>query len=229
MAVLVGRWLAAVLTWPDAFARMRTGLRIFSFLCGLMAAAVCVAVLKPGLIHDTVQALALRPYGLIVAAILVVGGLRALIPRPATGVASGQGAVVAMTATLVFMFCVVAFAMPVIDNRSTKEVAVAARRLLQAGDRLYHYHGFFHDFTYYAGQVVGLVDYRDELELQFLDPAERARRFIDDAEFRREWAGTGRVFAVVRIRDSAALLSDPGLRIHILATGPHHYLLSNQP
>ncbi len=100
-----------------------------------------------------------------------------------------------MTATLVFMFCVVAFAMPVIDNRSTtQEVAVAARRLLQAGDRIYHYHGFFHDFTYYSGHLVGLVHYQDELELQFLSPAERALRFIDDAEFRRQWAGTGRSF-----------------------------------
>ncbi|HMD60154.1 MAG TPA: hypothetical protein VKG78_01910, partial [Opitutaceae bacterium] len=138
-------------------------------------------------------------------------------------------AAVAMTATLVFLFGVLSLAMPTIDLRSTKDVAVAARGLIRPGDRVYHYHGFFHDFTYYTGNVVGLVAYRDELELQFLGPAELRERFIDDAEFRREWAGPGRVVAVARIRDAAELFADPGFRYRILAAGAHHYLFSNEP
>jgi 4-amino-4-deoxy-L-arabinose transferase-like glycosyltransferase len=227
IAVLVGRWLAAVLAQPDAFARMRPGLRVFSFLCGLIAAAACVAVLRPGLIREPAQAAALAPYAFVIAAILCVGGMRALVPRGGRG--SAMGAVVAMTATLVFVVGILAFAMPIIDLRSTKTVAVAARGFVHPGDRVYHYHGFFHDFTYYTADVVGLVQYKDELELQFLDPDERKARFIDDDEFRREWDGPGRVFAVARIRDVGALFADPGFHYHILATGPHHYLFSNQP
>ena len=227
LAVLLGRWLAAVMPLPDAFERMRTGLRTFAFLCGLIAAALCVAVLKPGLIREPSQAAALRPYAFVLAAILVVGGIRALVPRAGTGAA--RGAAVAMTATLVFLFGVLSLAMPTIDLRSTKDVAVAARGLIRPGDRVYHYHGFFHDFTYYTGNVVGLVAYRDELELQFLGPAELRERFIDDAEFRREWAGPGRVVAVARIRDAAELFADPGFRYRILAAGAHHYLFSNEP
>src|ERR1017187_4036913 len=60
LAVLIGRWLAAVLPRPDAFARMRPGLRGFGLLCGLLAAGLCVAVLKPGLIREPAQATALR-------------------------------------------------------------------------------------------------------------------------------------------------------------------------
>ncbi|HXQ82403.1 MAG TPA: glycosyltransferase family 39 protein [Opitutaceae bacterium] len=227
LAVLIGRWLAAVVPQPDAFRRMRTGLRVFAFLCGLIAAALCVAVLKPGMIRDASQAAALRPYAFVLAAILVVGGIRALVPRAVTGPA--RGAIVAMTATFVFVFGVLTFAMPIIDLRSSKDVAVPARGIIRPGDRVYGYHGFFHDFTYYTGDVVGLVSYRDELELQFLDPAELKARFIDDAEFRREWAGPGRVLAVARIRDAAALFADPGFRYHLLAAGQHHYLFSNQP
>jgi 4-amino-4-deoxy-L-arabinose transferase-like glycosyltransferase len=229
LAVLIGRWLAAVLACPDAFARMRGGLRIFAFLCALLAAALCVAVYRPGIIRDPAQALALRPYALILAVILVVGGVRAVVPRSTLGAARGLGAVVSMTATLVFLVAILSFAMPFIEVPGTKDLAVVARGLVRPGDRIYHYHGFFHDFTYYSGNLVGLVHYQDELELQFLSPAERAARFIDDAEFRRQWAGAGRVFAVARIRDAGDLLSDPGLGVHILATGPHHYLLSNQP
>ncbi|MGA2015404.1 MAG: glycosyltransferase family 39 protein [Opitutaceae bacterium] len=228
LAVLIGRWLAAVMPRPDAFARMQAGLRTFAVLCGLLAAFLCVAVLRPGLVvRDAAQATALQPYAFVLAAILVVGGIRAIVPRTVTG--ASRGAVVAMTATLVFVVGVLAFAMPIIDVRSTKDLAVEARRLIQPGDRVYHYHAFFHDFTYYSGRVVGLVGYRDELELQFLGAAERKDRFIDDAEFRREWAGPGRVFAVARTGDAAKLFAEPGFHYRVLATGQHHYLFSNQP
>jgi 4-amino-4-deoxy-L-arabinose transferase-like glycosyltransferase len=226
LAVLTGRWLAGVLRGPDAFARMKGGLRTFGFLCGLMAAALCVAVLRPGLIRDPDQARALAPYAFVIAAILCMGGIRALVPR---GDAGGRGAAVAMTATLAFLIGVLSYAMPIIDQRSTKEISMAAAGLARPGDRIYHYHGFFHDFTYYTGRMVGLVGYRDELELQFLDPGERRARFIDDEQFRREWAGPGRVFLVARIRDAAPLFADKGFRYHIVAAGPHHYLFSNQP
>jgi 4-amino-4-deoxy-L-arabinose transferase-like glycosyltransferase len=227
VAVLVGRWLAAALPSPDAFARMRTGLRTFGFLSGLLAAALCVAVLAPRLIHEPGQAQQLRPYAFMIAGILCLGGLRALIPRGGAGAA--RGAIVAMTATLVFMVGVLLLAVPAIDVRSTKDLALQARAIIRPGDRVYHYHGFFHDFTYYTGNVVGLVRYSDELELQFLDPAERRERFIDDAEFRSEWAGPGRVFAVARIRDTRELFADPDFHYHLVATGLHHYLFSNEP
>jgi len=227
IAVLVGRWLSVTLTLQDAFARMRLGLRTFGFLCGLLAAGMCVAVLKPGLIRDAAQAADLRPFAFVMATILCVGGIRAMIPRPGEGAA--RGAVIAMTATFVFLMGVLLLAMPIIDVRSTKEVAVAARGIVRPGDPVYAYHGFFHDFTYYTGNAVGLVNYTDELELQFLSPDERKSRFVDDAEFRRQWAGPGRIFAVARIRDAAGLFADPTFHYHVVAAGPHHYLLSNQP
>ncbi len=226
LAVVVGRWLAATFESENAFARMKTGLRVFGFLCGLLAAALCIAVLKPGLIRDAAQAAELRPYAFVLAAILVAGALRAMIQR---GAAAARGAVMAMAGTLVVLVGVLLFAMPIIDIRSTKDLAQTVRRIARPGDRVYCYHGFFHDFTYYSGNVVGLVHYTDELELQFLDPAEKAARFIDDPDFRRQWEGPGRVIAVARIRDAAELFSDPSFHYHLLATGPHHYLFSNQP
>jgi 4-amino-4-deoxy-L-arabinose transferase-like glycosyltransferase len=229
LAVLVGRWLAAVLPKDDSFRSLRPGLWCFAALCLVLAAGACAAVLVNGLIKDPRQADALRPYALITAAILVVGGMRAVVPRSSFGASRGHGAIVALTATFVFMFCVLTFAFPIIDNRSTKDVALVARGLVKPGDRIFHYHAFFHDFTYYTGREVGLVSYRDELELQFLDPADREARFIDDAAFRCEWAGPVRIFAVARIREAAPLLGDPVLHVHVLATGAHAYLLSNQP
>ena len=70
---------------------------------------------------------------------------------------------------------------------------------------------------------MGLVNYTDELEAQFLAADNRRNLFIDDAEFRREWDGPGRVFAVARIRDAAGLFADPAFRYHVLAAGPRHW------
>ena len=226
LAVLVGRWLSSAFSSENAFARMRLGFRVFGFLCGLIAAALCVAVLKPGLIREAGQAAQLKPYAFVLAAILCVGGWRAMMER---GAAAARGSLLAMAATLVALVGVLLVAMPIIDVKGTKELALAAKAAVKPGDRVYHYHGFFQDFTYYTGSAVGLVAYTDELELQFLDPAERSARFIDDAEFRKEWEGPGRVFAVARIRDAVALFVDPTFHYHLLKAGPHHYLFSNQP
>jgi len=232
IAVMIGRWLAATLPSPDAYVRMRAGLRVFGFLCGLLAAALCVAVLKPGIIRGAEQAAALRPYALIIAAVLCVGGLRALVPRGGSGSEKARGAVVAMTASLVFMIGLLAIARATIQESTkpgTRELALAAKGLIGPGDKVFHYHNYFQDFPYYSGHLVGLVKYKDELELQFLDPADLGARFIDDAAFRREWDAPGRVFAVARIRDAGELFADPTFHYHILATGPGHYLFSNQP
>jgi 4-amino-4-deoxy-L-arabinose transferase-like glycosyltransferase len=229
IAVIVGGWLAATLPRPDAFARMKPGLRVFAFLCGLIAAALCVAVLRPGLIRDPASATALRPFAGILAAMLIVGGWRALIPRGGPG--SARGAVIAMTATVVFLIGIVLVALPDIDVRSTKDVALVAKALVKPGERVYAYHGFFHDFTYYTGSTIGLVNYTDELgvEMQFLDPAARNAKFIDDSEFRSEWAGPARVFAVARIGATGELFADPSFHYYVVAKGHHHQLFSNQP
>ena len=68
--------------------------------------------------------------------------------------------------------------------------------------------------------------------MQFLTPAERAARFIDDAELRRRWAGPGRVWVVVRKRDQAkpdSVFADQAFRYHLIAQTRAHSLLSNQP
>jgi 4-amino-4-deoxy-L-arabinose transferase-like glycosyltransferase len=227
LAVILGRWLAGALASPEGFLRMRNGLRVFAFLCGLLAAAACVAVLRPGVIRDPASAAALRPFALVLAAVLCVGGMRALVPRGGPG--SARGAVTALTATLVFLIGIVLVALPDIDTRSTKDVALAARAYVRPGERVYAYHTFFHDFTYYTGAPTSLVDYTDELEAQFLGDTERASVFVDDAQFRREWDGKARVFAVARIRDTYGLFADPAFHYYLLMKGRHAYLFSNQP
>lgn len=225
LAVLIGRELAPVLAERSADSR-RGGVSVFAFMCGLLAAALCVAVLKPGIIREPGQAAMLRPYVSAMAVILLAGGLVAAWAVRARGLRLGFTVLAA--ATLAFYFILV-LAAPLIQRPGTKALALQAQTLIRPEDRVFCYHGFFHDFTFYARRPVGTVSYQDELELPFLDPAERAARFIDDAAFRREWTGGGRIFVVARKQDVGELFTDPAFRYYLLGETRGHYLFSNQP
>jgi hypothetical protein len=132
---------------------------------------------------------------------------------------------------MVGFYALVALAAPHF-REGTKELASVARAQVAPGDRVYHYWAFFHDFVYYTERPVGLVSYIDELEVQFLSAEERAARFIDEGELRRQWAGPGRVWLVVRKRDQAnprSVFADPAFRYHLIAETRLHSLCSNQP
>jgi 4-amino-4-deoxy-L-arabinose transferase-like glycosyltransferase len=224
LAVLIGAELAAAAAAHPADGR-RGAVGGFSFLCGLLAVALGVAVLKPGVLRDSAQALELRPYAYGMAAVLVFGGIAGFWAARARGLRAALGV---LAATALAFYALLVLATPYI-RPGTKPLALELRKLVRPGDRVYTYHGFFHDLTYYARRDVGTVAYKDELEIQFLDPADRAARFIDDAEFRREWAGPGRIFAVARRQDVGPLFGDPTFHYHLLGETPGHYLFSNQP
>ena len=126
----------------------------------------------------------------------------------------------------------VVVAAPVFQRAGTRDLAVAARAQVRPADEVFHYWAFYHDFVHYTGREVGLVSYVDELQVQFLDPAERARRFIDEAELQRRWAGPGRVWVVIRRREldhPRSAFAPGGLAYHTVAATPVHALISNQP
>jgi 4-amino-4-deoxy-L-arabinose transferase-like glycosyltransferase len=223
LAVMMGAWLARRWT-ENAAPRLRVGLGIFAFACGGLAMAALFAALKPGVVGDPAQADEFRPFLLAMAAILLLGGVAAPWAARVRGVRAGLST---LLATTVGFFAVLVLAAP--DVRGTKPLALIARDRMKPADQVYHYHAFFHDFVYHTQRPVGLVSYLDELEVQFIDPAERAARFIDEAELRRQWSGPRRVWLVARRKDVNDLIGDPGFRYHLLGETRTHYLFSNQP
>ena len=100
----------------------------------------------------------------------------------------------------------------------------------QPGDRVLHYHEFFHDFTFYAQRNVDVVAYKGELELEEDAAARASGRFMEEPEFRRLWVQPGRVFAVARKKDvEKKLFADSTFRYRLLGETEDHYLFSNQP
>jgi hypothetical protein len=236
---------------PDPFAPYA----IFAGISWVLAGALVVAVLKPGILREPGQAGALRPWALGLALMLAVwsaitvvvarnssgkrqvaklgppsdqgGDGRPSHPGPRAGLAT-LSPLACMLATTAILLGVLVIVRPVIDIRGTKPLALEVAALAKPGDRVYHYHGFFHDFAYYSQLPVGLVDYRDELEPENDDPAAMGRIFVSEAEFRRQWDGPGRVFAVARRQNARELFADPAFHYRLLGADAGHYLFSNR-
>ncbi len=225
LAVLIGGWWAR--RWADgAAARLRAGLNGLALVSGLLAVALLVAVLKPGVIREPGQADWLRPYAFGMVAVLLVGALATPWWARRRGVLGAMGAMVATALGLYFCLMLAA---PHIQKPGTKELATLLVQKIKPGDTVYHYAEFFHDFTFYAQRTVGTVAFKGELELEIDATARASGRFIDGPEFRRQWTGSGRIFVVARTKDLPELFADPSFRYHLLGQSLAHTLFSNQP
>jgi len=225
LALLIGRWLGRV--WEEgAAAPLRLAARIFGVMAAALGAAIAISLLRPDIIGDRAQLQALRPSGLVAAMALLCGG--AVVPWFCAGERL-RSMLIAVAASVGSLYLVLADAQENIARPGTKELASYVRNHAQPDDRVFHYYEFFHDFTFYAQQVVGTVAYASELELS-IDPAARASgRFISEAEFRAQWSQPRRIWVVARKKDVRALFTDPGFRYHLLGETRGHYLFSNQP
>ncbi|HEX3728612.1 MAG TPA: glycosyltransferase family 39 protein [Opitutaceae bacterium] len=223
LAVLIGAWLAAP---GRERSDLRRGLGIFSFGCGLLAAGVLLAVLRPGLIiKDPAQLAAVRPFAWPLAAAFVAGGILAplLAGFGRKALLGGMGVAMAL------VFAIIGLARPALTKPGTRALALIVAARAQPGDEIVHYHEFFHDFLFYSGRLVDVVAFTGELEFQ-VDPAPAARaRELTEAAFRQRWQGPGRIFAVVRKSDSKPFFADPAHPSYLLGQTRDHYLYSNRP
>jgi len=241
LAVLIGAWIARTL--ENEPARLGMGLRIFGFMCGLLAVALVMVVFGFGLvISDPAQAAALRPPAIGIAFVLLTGGVCAPWLAKIRGPRAGLGA---MIVTSGLFLGGIAWTRPVIQKPGTKALALYVKTHAQPGDRVMHYFDFFHDFTFYAGRTVELVSGDEQArkhefsELELAEDAAAVARgqLMGETELRKIWAQPARIFVVAKKRDvrgkrpdgQPALLSDPTFHYHLLAETEDHCLFSSQP
>ena len=225
LAVLIGAWLVKVIETDDR-PRLRVGLWVYSVTAAVLGIGIAYAVLRPGIIRHAAQMQAVRADGLYSAFALLAGAFAAQWfwkNRHAFAV------VLTMAGSVTVLLLALAHAQDEIARPGTRDLALVVQTRAQPVDRVYHYHEFFHDFTFYAQRTVGTIDSASELELA-IDPAARASgRFIDDAEFLRQWSGSTRLWIVARKDDVQPLFADQSFHYYLLGESRSHYLFSNQP
>jgi 4-amino-4-deoxy-L-arabinose transferase-like glycosyltransferase len=225
LAGLIGAWLARQVRKGDS-AALRPWLWLFTTAAALLGIAMTYVVIQPGVIRHPAQMIALQPNGLVNTIALIAGALAAPWLARRRG---PLAALLAVALPALVLELSLAHAQDVISRPGTRELATTFLERAKPGDRVYHYREFFHDFVFYGQREVGTVDYLSELEVR-IDPAAQASgRFIDGAEFRRQWAGPGRVWAVAHKQDVPALFGDATFHYHLIAESRRHYLFSNRP
>ena len=224
LALLIGAWLARVID-EDARPRLRAGLWIFSSVAVILGLGIAYAVIHPGIIRHAAHMEALRADGLYSAFALITGAFAVhWLWRRKNALAT----VLAMATSVTILLLALAHAQDEIARPGTRDLATFFKTKVKPGDRVYHYAEYFHDFSFYARCEVGVVGNVGELEVG-IDPAARASgRFIDEAEFRQQWTGAGRIWAVARKAETASLFADPSFRYYLLDESRSHYLFSNQ-
>mgnify|MGYP003338461769 FL=1 len=225
LAVLLGAWLAGIVAGQST-ERLRWPLRIFGFFAGILGAALLIAALRPGTIRPEEIRLAVRDNAIPGAVILITGGVASVWFSRNRGV---REALAAVAVTAAGFYAAVATAQDDFARSDTRSLAAYTMARIQPGDRIYHYRGFFHDFVFYARREVGTVAWKDELEID-IDPAAPASgRFVDEPEFRRQWAGPQRLWVVARREEAEPLFRDASFQFQLLAETRNHVLFSNRP
>lgn len=226
IAVLIGMWLARLAAGAD-----RRGIRtaFWSFSVGGvgLAAAMLVAVFKPGIVKDAAQMAALQDNAICGAIALVAGAITVpwLVQRGRL-----RPAFLAMVGATSVLFLTLAHAQDEVARPGTKTLVAIVTARAQPGDRVAHYHDFFHDFIFYGAQLVDVVGYYGELEVPEDRSPQIKERFIDDQTFRQRWLEPRRMWVVARKRDvDGKLFADPSFHYHLIAETRGHYLFSNQP
>jgi 4-amino-4-deoxy-L-arabinose transferase-like glycosyltransferase len=223
LALLIGRYVALGWEVPRE-APLRLGFRLYSILAVVVALALfCGWARLPADKLAPAQRVALAPYVTVLVSVLCTGGFLVSWLALRRGVRTGLQALVATT---VIFFIGMVCALPHVLDRTTKPLALRLRPELQPGDRVFSYHEYFQDFPFYLGRTIGVVEYRGEME--FGTAAEdHSDRYVDEAAFRRLWAGPGRVFAVARQQDTVKLFADPAFQYKLIDQQNGDILFSN--
>jgi 4-amino-4-deoxy-L-arabinose transferase-like glycosyltransferase len=225
IAVLLGAWITRVLD-AGSIKRMRAGLVFhagFGIVLGLAIAVLCI---KPMLIRDGDLIETARPLAIATSIVLLAG---AVIPWWVARLRGARAAFLAQALSFAAFFVCTAILYPAFQHRVTKDLAEQFNARAGASDLVYHYRCFAHDFLFYTGRLAGTVSHADELELELIPETERKQRFIEEAEFRRQWEGDRRVWIVARRSEAERLFADSSFRYHLIASNRLYTLLSNRP
>jgi hypothetical protein len=226
LAILIGAWLGQIWTAGEA-RRLRPAYWSFGAMAAALGACLLAVVLQPNLIRNAAALGELLPDGIVAGVAMLAGAL--IVPWLCVR-GKLRAALVALATSVAGLYLVLGESQDKIARPGTKPLAQYVQAHARPGDRVFHYYEFFHDFTFYAGRVVGVIASQGELELA-LDPEARASgRFISEEELRKQWPQPGRLWVVARKKDVVGkLFSESGFRYHLLAETRSYCLFSNEP
>ena len=140
-----------------------------------------------------------------------------------------RGALVAMGAGwAVFLVSINLVAIP-FDKRSTKQLALQLKPMLQEGDRVYSVGTYAQDLPVYLERLVSLVAYKGELAFGIdSEPEISGPRFMSRDIFEDQWQQGEDSYAVIRRPLYQLWYEQSELPHWILGETPHFLLITNK-
>jgi len=117
-------------------------------------------------------------------------------------------------------------AVPVIDTRSIKPLAIALKEKLKPTDEIVAYQHYYQDLPFYFQRRITVVNCRGELDFG-MQHQNTDQFMIDDANFWRRWHTNNNVYAVMAI-DKYETLKKCHSDMHLLASTKDNVLIGNK-
>jgi len=219
LALLTGRYLAAV-RMPDERA---------SFRAGAVAVTVMTLLLAFGLLllprfRPEIDLHVFRNHLVVIAGILLfgIGSFLSLTRKDRI-----REAVIALAVTAALFPMVAGSALPHLDTRSIKDLALTVKTHVASGDEVVCYRTYYQDLPVYLERRVTVVEWRGELAFG-TTVEDTSGWMIGEAEFWKRWDGPGTLYVATSSKHFDASWKDPGKRYFLIARNERTVLLSNR-
>src|SRR5262245_41515081 len=171
---------------------------------------------------------ALTPYISAQSAILVLGGVSALI----LGFGNRRAfrwAFLSLTLSWALFLVVLNSSLPLLDQRrSVKALAVVLKSQLHSADEVASYHAYYQDLPVYLQRPVAVVGWKGNLQFG-VEVNERSGGWMtDDATFWQRWNSPATVYMLTEQATYDKLRSDSSFKVRVVARGLYDILLSNK-
>ncbi len=219
LALLIGRYFADV--WEgDCAWGCTTGYRaLFALSIVLIAGLVLLPRYRTELDMQV-----FRPHLYVIIAVTVAGGAGTWFALRRFGMKSGFAA---LTATTV-LFCIAcSSAMPHLDRRSVKDLALTLKARLAPGDEVVNYLTYYQDLPVYLERRITIVDWKGELEFG-TTVEDTSGWMIDGSKFREQWRGDRRIYVMMTSDVFEGFKKDPAMPYFLIARSENNVILSNK-
>ncbi len=219
LALIVGRYLADL--WSGGRARgLRAG---YAVLLVLSVVVVIGLVVLPHYRTELDVKVFLPHLRLIIATVVLGSAATWLLHRRG----GPRGGFIALTATTV-LFCIAcSSAMPHLDTRSIKDIALQLKHHLRSGDEVISYQTYYQDLPVYLERRITVVDWAGELEFG-TTVEDTSGWMIGTDAFWKRWNGDRRVYVVTTMENFDSLRRIPGERYFLIAQDKNNVILSNK-
>jgi hypothetical protein len=156
--------------------------------------------------------------------VIVGGGLAVWSIHRRRGPKSGATALLAATA----LFCLAcSSAIPHLDTRSVKDLALTLKARLQPQDEVVNFLTYYQDLPVYLERRITLVDWRGELEFG-TTVEDTSAWMIDSREFRKRWESGRRLYLVTTPAVRDWLRQETAGPYFLIARDKNNVILSNK-